>query len=142
MSTRAYDLREFLRETDLRRFARFVVVGLSNTVVALLVYAGLVALGTQPVLASALGFAAGALNGYRLNRNWTFDGASGGLGTGTRYVLVQLVGLGLNALGVWIAVGHAGLPRMAGEAVILPVVTVTTFLLSRRWVFHAPPAPR
>ena len=140
MSTRAYDLREFLRETDLRRFARFVVVGLSNTVVALLVYAGLVALGTQPVPASALGFAAGALNGYRLNRNWTFDGASGGLGTGTRYVLVQLVGLGLNALGVWIAVGHAGLPRMAGETVILPVVTVTTFLLSRRWVFHAPAA--
>ncbi len=60
--------------------------------------------------------------------------------TGTRYVLVQLVGLGLNALGVWLAVGQAGLPRMAGEAVILPAVTVTTFVLSRRWVFPAPHA--
>ncbi len=140
MSARAYDLRGFLRDTDVRRFARFVVVGITNTVVALVVYAALVALGTEPVLASALGFAAGALNGYRLNRNWTFHGASGGLATGTRYVLVQVVGLGLNALGVWLAVGHAGLPQMAGEAVILPVVTVTTFLLSRRWVFHAPAA--
>ena len=55
-------------------------------------------------------------------------------------MVVQCIGLGLNAAGVWLAVGDAGLPRMAGEAVILPAVTVTTFLLSRRWVFHAPDA--
>ena len=138
MSARVQVLQNVRRDPELRRFARFIVVGISNTVVALIVYAALLAAGVDAVLASAVGFAAGALNGYRLNRNWTFRGASGGIATGTRYVVVQLLGLGLNALGVWLTVEQAGLPRMAGEAVILPAVTVTTFLLSRRWVFPAP----
>ena len=58
--------------------------------------------------------------------------------TCARYVTVQLAGLGLNALGVAVAVGPAAVPRLAGEVVILPFVTVTTFVLSRSWVFPPP----
>jgi putative flippase GtrA len=140
VSARLEVLSTFLRDPELRRFARFLVVGASNTVIGIAVYGLCVGLGVDPVAASALGFCAGALNGYRLNRAWTFDGARGGLGTGARYVIVQLAGLALNMAGVWLAVERAGFPRLAGEAVILPAVTVTTFLLSRRWVFHAPAA--
>jgi putative flippase GtrA len=140
VSERAYDRFALLRDPELRRFARFLVVGASNTLIGIAVYGLCVALGMEPVAASALGFCAGALNGYRLNRIWTFGGARGGLGTGARYVIVQLAGLALNMAGVWLAVERAGFPRLAGEAVILPAVTVTTFLLSRHWVFRAPAA--
>ncbi|HVP03132.1 MAG TPA: GtrA family protein [Solirubrobacteraceae bacterium] len=140
MSARPSDLPELLRAPELRRFARFLLVGVSNTLIAIVLYGLLVSLALDPVLASAAGFLAGALNGYRLNRSWTFRGASGGAETAARYVVVQGIGLALNAAGIWFTVRHAGLPRMAGEAVILPAVTVTTFLLSRRWVFHAPEA--
>ena len=122
------------------QLVRFAVVGASNTAITLASYAALVTLGAPVVLASASGFALGAANGYHWNRRWTFHSDRHGALTGARYVAVQLGGLGLNALGVALAVGLAAVPRLAGEIVILPFVTVTTFVLSQSWVFPARPA--
>jgi putative flippase GtrA len=118
------------------QFARFAVVGATNTAITLVTYGVLVSAGTPPVAASAVAFALGALNGYRLNRGWTFRSSRHGTAAGARYVAVQLAGLGLNAAGVAIAVGWVAVPRLAGEIAILPVVTTMTFLLSRNWVFR------
>ena len=137
MSALVQDLRAIAVNERLRELLRFMTVGVSNTVVTLISYGALVTVGAPVVLASVVGFCLGALNGYRLNRAWTFRGASGGIEVGARYVVVQLIGLALNTLGVWLAVDSAGLPRTMGEVVILPLVTVTTYLLSRRWVFRA-----
>lgn len=120
------------------QLARFAVVGASNTAITLASYAALVMLGAPAVAASAVGFALGAANGYHWNRRWTFRSDRRGAVTCARYVTVQLAGLGLNALGVAVAVGPAAVPRLAGEVVILPFVTVTTFVLSRSWVFPPP----
>jgi putative flippase GtrA len=122
---------------------RYLLVGVSNTAITLVAYALLVAAGVPPVAASAGAFAAGAVNGYRLNRSWTFRSDRRGAGQGARYVAVLTLGLALNALGVAIAVHGAGLPKLAGEIVALPPVTVATFLLTRSWVFGAAgrPAP-
>jgi len=118
-----------------RQLARYCVVGASNTAITLAAYALLVRAGVPAVAASVAAFAAGAANGFRLNRTWTFRSDRRGVRAGSRYVAVLLVGLGLNALGVALAVGLAGLPRLAGEIAALPPVTVTTFVLSRAWVF-------
>jgi putative flippase GtrA len=117
------------------QLARFLVVGVSNTAVTLVAYAALVRAGVPPVAASVAAFAAGALNGFRLNRAWTFRSARRGLATGARYAMVAALGVGLNALGVALAVDVAALPKLAGELAALPLVTATTFALSRAWVF-------
>ena len=117
------------------QLARFLVVGASNTAVTLVVYAALVRAGVAPVAASVVAFAAGAANGFRLNRAWTFRSARRGVGTGARYLTVAALGVGLNALGVALAVHVAELPKIAGELAALPPVTATTFVLSRAWVF-------
>jgi putative flippase GtrA len=119
------------------QLARFLVVGASNTALTLVVYAVLVRAGVAPVAASGVAFAAGAVNGFRLNRAWTFRSARRGMATGARYVVVAGVGLALNALGVALAVHVAELPKLAGEVAALPLVTATTFALSRAWVFSA-----
>jgi putative flippase GtrA len=119
------------------QLVRFLLVGVSNTALTLAAYTLLVHAGVPPVVASAIAFGAGAVNGYRLNRTWTFHTPRGGPRAGARYVAVQLAGLGLNALGVGLAVGAAGLPRLAGEALALPPASATTFLLVRGWVFGA-----
>jgi putative flippase GtrA len=117
------------------QLARFLVVGASNTAVTLVVYAALVHAGVPPVAASVAAFAAGAANGFRLNRAWTFRSARRGIGIGARYVVVAGLGVGLNALGVALAVHVGELPKIAGELAALPPVTATTFVLSRAWVF-------
>jgi putative flippase GtrA len=118
------------------QLARYLVVGASNTAITLASYAVLVRAGLPPVVASVVAFAAGAANGYRLNRAWTFRSALRGLGTAGRYVVVALLGAGLNAGAVAVAVSHDHLPRVAGEVAILQVVTAVTFVLCRRWVFE------
>jgi putative flippase GtrA len=117
------------------QLARFLVVGASNTAVTLIVYAALVRAGVPAVAASVVAFAAGAANGFRLNRAWTFRSARRGVATGARYVSVAALGVALNALGVVLAVHVAELPKIAGELAALPPVTATTFVLSRAWVF-------
>jgi putative flippase GtrA len=119
---------------------RYLLVGVANTAITLAIYALLVAAGAPPVVASVFAFAAGAVNGYRLNRTWTFRSARRGARAAARYLAVVVLGLGLNALGVALAVHGAELPKLAGEIAALPPVTATTFLLARAWVF-APERP-
>jgi putative flippase GtrA len=123
----------------LAQLVRFGAVGATNTAITLAAYAALVAIGAPAAVAALVGWALGALNGYRLNRGWTFRSAARGTGPAARYALVQAVAAGTNALGVAIVVGDGHAPRLAGQIAILPVVTLATFLICRRWVFGAGP---
>jgi putative flippase GtrA len=114
---------------------RFAIVGATNTALTLCAYALLVLAGVPGPLAGAVGWALGAASGYRLNRGWTFRSALRGLTPAARYVAVQALGAGLDALGVWLVVAHGELPRFEGEIAILPAVTLLTFALCRGWVF-------
>jgi putative flippase GtrA len=123
------------------QFVRYLVVGVSNTAITLVTYALAVRAGLPAVAASVVAFGAGAVNGYRLNRAWTFRSARRGAGAGARYVAVLLVGLAINAVGVALAVDVAELPRLAAEVAALPPATAATFLLARAWVFGAGDRP-
>ena len=116
---------------------RYLLVGVSNTAITLAAYVLLLGAGVPAIGASVLAFAAGAVTGFLLNRSWTFRSDRGGAGAVARYAAVLTLGLGLNALGVALAVQVVDLPKIAGEIVALPLVTATTFLLVRSWVFAA-----
>jgi putative flippase GtrA len=122
------------------QLVRFGLVGSANTALTLATYAVLVGLHAPVALAGAGGWAVGAVNGYLLNRAWTFRGAAPGALPAARYAVVALAGSGLNAVLVSIAVSEQHLPHIAGELAVLPPVTVLSFLLCRGWVF-APGAP-
>jgi len=117
------------------QLVRFGLVGATNTALTLATYAVMLSLTLPVAVAGAVGWGVGAVNGYLLNRAWTFRDAARGPVPAARYVAVQLVGSGLNAALVAIAVGHEHLPRLAGELVVLPPVTLLTFVLCRGWVF-------
>ena len=79
------------------QFLKFGIVGVSNTLLTLAVYTLLLKVaGVWYLAASAIGFTAGAVNGFLLNRRWTFRGHVGDAFTPVRYVVVQGCGLGLN----------------------------------------------
>jgi putative flippase GtrA len=120
------------------QLARFGLVGATNTAITLAAYAALVTLGAPAVAAAIASWTAGAANGYRLNRAWTFRCARRGDSfAGARYAAVQGLGAAVDALALTVLVGDAHLPRLAGEVVALPPATVLTFVLCRRWVFPA-----
>ncbi len=100
--------------TVVGQLLRFCVVGVSNTLVSLVAFAALLHLGLHYLVASVLAFAAGAVNGYVLNRLWTFR-ASSTWRSRTLYVGVQLVGVALNAALLWLLVDRVGLAPLPGQ---------------------------
>ena len=121
---------------EFARVVRFCSVGASNTSITLAAFALLVHVGCPGWAASAVAFAAGAVNGYHWNARWTFaDRAARGATTRLLYVAVQGSGSALSALGI-LAVQHdLGLAHLPAELVILPVVTGLTYGLMRSLVF-------
>ena len=92
----------------LLQLARFATVGVANTLLAFALYAALVAAGVPYPVAGAAGFAAGAVNGYVLNRRWTFA-ADDSRRARRRYLAVQLAGLAATTGLLRALVGAAGL---------------------------------
>jgi putative flippase GtrA len=119
----------------LQELARFACVGLGNTVLSYVVYATLVAAGAPYLAAGALAFTVGAINGYRLNRLWTFR-ASDSLGPRIRYLTVQAAGLAVTTGLLWLTVSAEGMHRLGGYLVTVPLVTLATFAANRSWTFR------
>jgi putative flippase GtrA len=119
---------------SVRQFRRFLLVGVGNTVVSFVVYRLLLAFGTPYVLAAALGFAVGAVNGYVFNRRWTF-GARDSARARLLYVAVQAVGAASTSLLVLLFVGVAGTGKVGAYLAAIPPVTACMFMANRLWTF-------
>ena len=127
------------------QFLKFGIVGVSNTLLTLAVYTLLLKVaGVWYLAASAIGFTAGALNGFLLNRRWTFRGHVGDALTPVRYVVVQGCGLALNEGLLYLFVDGAALDKLLAQVIATGVETVTTFNANRAWTFrmrhHVAPA--
>ena len=120
---------------ELARFVRFGLVGAINTVLTLVTFALLTHLDVAAAPASALAFATGAVNGYLLNRTWTFH-AQGGAATLTRYVAVQGLGALCSGAGIALTTTDLALHRLPAECLVIPFVTLLTYTLARRVVFR------
>ena len=123
---------------ELLKAARFAVVGVGNTLVDLGVFTLLAqVLEVNVYLAQVLGYSAGTLNSYILNRSWTFR-------TGSRFfspTLVRFLALNLAMLlfstGVLsLALNLGGFPKLAVKVTATGVTMVVNFLISRLWVFR------
>jgi putative flippase GtrA len=125
------------------QFLKFGLVGVSNTLIAFAVYTLLLkGFGVWYIAASAIGFAVGAVNGFLLNRRWTFRGHVGDAFTPVRWAVVQSCGLGLNLALLYVFVHDAAVDKLLAQAFATGVVTVLTFIANRAWTFrvHAPVA--
>jgi putative flippase GtrA len=121
----------------LAQFLRFALVGVSNTLLTLAVYALLVkGIGVWYLLASAIGFAAGAVNGYLLNRRFTFPEHRADVLTPLRWTIVQGCGLGVDEALLYAFVNALHLDKLIAQVVAIGIVVVLTFAANRTWTFR------
>ncbi len=117
-----------------REFVRFLVVGVANTLISLVVYRALLALGVWYVVSAPIAWGAGVVNGYVFNRRWTFRARD------TRqarllYALFGAAGAGAASLLVFLFVHGVEIGRFEAYLAATPLITVSTFLANRRWTF-------
>ena len=126
-----------LRHPVIGQFIKFGLVGVSNTLLTFLVFTVLLKVfDVQYLVASAIGFAVGAVNGFLLNHAWTFRGHSGGSFAALRWFVVQGCGLLVNLGVVYLMVEHVGTDKLVGQAIATVVVVVLTFFANRAWTFR------
>ena len=116
------------------QFARFLLVGVSNTAISFVVYRVLLALSVPYVAAAPIAFGAGATNGYILNRVWTFS-APDTTRSRVLYVSVAAAGAVSLTLLVVLLVDAAAIGRVWAYVIAIPPVTVGTFFANRVWTF-------
>jgi putative flippase GtrA len=138
-STRVAGALDRLRSPVVVQFVKFGVVGVSNTLLFFAIYTLLLKVfGVWYLAASAIGFSVGAVNGFLLNRRWTFEGHVGDSLTPLRWAIVQGCGLGLNELLLYALVDGAKLDELIAQGIATVTVTVTTFIVNRAWTFREP----
>jgi putative flippase GtrA len=115
---------------------RFAISGGLATLTHIAVFVLLVeGLSMRPLYASVPAFLTAVGVSYGMNFRWTFDAQGPHHVMLPRFLLVALVGLGLNMLITWLVVdvGHYWYGyALAAVVVIVPLVT---FSLSKLWVF-------
>ncbi|MBK5940706.1 GtrA family protein [Halochromatium roseum] len=141
-----------------RQVIRFAVVGCINVLVSLLVFqvcysavqlgAGLdlwvdgIALrldleSINGALSNALGYSAGMVSSFLLNKRWTFR-ASGPLGRQLqRFLFLNLVGLALSSLSLLLFVDLLQGPHLAIWGITTLAVVLLNFYGNKLWTFRA-----
>jgi putative flippase GtrA len=122
------------RSEPARQLGRFLLVGVGNTLVSFVAYRLLLVVETPYVIAAALGFSAGAVNGYVFNRRWTFS-APDSTRARLLYVVVQAAGAATTSLLVLLLVRVGGAGKVGAYVAAIPPVTVCMFVANRLWTF-------
>ena len=120
-----------------REFVRFAVVGAIATTIHAAVFTLLVeTTPLDPVVATVIAFVVAFAAGFALNRSWTFGSRADPIAQLPRYLVVQLVGLALNAGIMAFAVHAQRWSPYVGLGLAIVLVPPVTFALARSWAFR------
>jgi len=122
--------------------ARFGAVGLLTNAALYLLYLALTWSGVGHKLAMSVAYCAGVVQGFILNRAWTFRARGAERTASARYSAAYLAGYLLNLGLLYLLVDRAGLPHQAVQAALVLLIAPLLFLAQKFWVFRAPAAPR
>ena len=118
---------------------RYGVVGGGVTALGAAIYYGCAEfLGVAPLIANSIAFIIGILVGYVVHSQISFRGHGSRdsvARTGTRFLIVNLVGYAFNSLWVWSLVERLDGPNWWPVVPMVFVTPLVTFLMHRRWTF-------
>ncbi len=121
------------------QFLRFALVGLSNFLVSFGVFQ-LCLLGLAPSQmkipsSQFISYSAGILWSFLWNRHVTFASAGPVARQAARFLLLQVIFLAASTVLITVGVQRARLAPTVAWFLVMTIITVANFVLSRQWVF-------
>lgn len=92
-------------------------------------------LSVNYLLATIVGFSAGAILGYYLNKTWTYDASDQGNSTAITYVSLYAASLLVGLCFFWVLVEKLSIPAEFGSILVIILTTIMNFLGTKFWVF-------
>jgi putative flippase GtrA len=125
-----------------RQFTAFSGVGVAAAVVHYGVLIGLVEAGrVDPVPATLMGYVAGGLVSYALNRRLTYASDRPHVEAGWRFAVVAAVGFGLTWLFMHAFTRWLGAPYLPAQLVTTGIVLFWSFVAHKLWTFRGGVVP-
>ncbi|KAB0670444.1 GtrA family protein [Oryzomonas sagensis] len=117
-------------------FIKFVLVGLLNTGVDVVIFFLLTRAGIPYVPAQVVSYSCGAANSYLLNKVWTFRSCGLSYAEVIRFATVNLVSLGISVIALSLLHDAAGLGLAAAKGGATVTALAANFLGNKLWVFR------
>lgn len=125
-----------------RTLARFLAVGVLNTIVGLgIIYACMGLLGMGDAASNAVGYAIGLAVSFVLNRRWTFRHQGNRSSSLVRFLLVFAVAYASNLLVVLALIDSLHVNRYLAQAIGIGAYTTLSYLGSRHFAFASVRTP-
>ncbi|WP_446898950.1 GtrA family protein [Clostridium sp. LBM24168] len=117
------------------QFIKYVISGIINTIVTLLVYNILINFGTYYIVANIVGYFLGVINGFVLNRRWVFK-SNGKIGTlFIKFISVNILSLIFSSILLFILVSNLYLNKTVAQLISTIITGLLNYILNRFWTF-------
>jgi dolichol-phosphate mannosyltransferase len=127
----------FTQSRGLRQFVKFGIVGVSGFIVNFVIFTLLQKLTPVPLLVdNSIGFMAGGVSNYFLNRAWTFRSTGHAGKEGAQFLTVSAIALGVSD-GVFWLLQHSPLEHHYHTIWFIANVSsiFVNFFLNKYWTF-------
>lgn len=130
-------MNELIEHPTTRQFVKFAIVGVISTLIdwgAFYLFNHF--LGVFYLIAKILSFILAVINSYLWNRSWTFRSQNKDkIEEFGKFIVVSLVGLGINTLIFYLAAGRLHLTYILSLIIATAITLVWNFLANKSWVF-------
>lgn len=129
-----------MKRDSVIQFLKFSIVGLSNTIVSYLVYAALLFIGVNYIVANIVSYFTGVINSFYWNNKYVFDNERSDLSSlissfSKLLASSAFTGLIINNILLYFWVSVLGISSILGPLLNLFVTYPLNYILSKYWAF-------
>ena len=120
-----------------RQFLLYSIVGAANTLITWVAFYLLnKQLGMDEVISSILAYGLGIVNGFFWSTRTVFK-TKGTVANLTKFIIVNALMIGLNALLVWLFHNQIELDSFVSQMLATPFTFIGNFSLNKLWTFNS-----
>lgn len=119
----------------MKKFLKFGTVGIVNTLMTIGCFTLFVYFGMNYIIANIVSYGIGMINSFFWNKNWVFQAKSGNAPLFLKFVVVNLITLGLNTGCLFLLVHFIDIHSSIAQLISTGIGLVFNFGLNKKWTF-------
>ena len=120
---------------ELISIIKFGIIGISNTLINWIIFFLLNLVEVNYILANIIAYSLATINSYIWKSKWVFKYNNEKLVSSLKFIIVNLVGLILNTIILFILVDMFNINKIISLVMATGVVMIINYISNRLWVF-------